>query len=240
MKKVLLSLTLFMASFFFITLDKVSAATVNQEITSDVMSWINDDFYSFREKLIELCKENNSYYVITHYNSTSSSFRAYVFTNKSQFYFASVVPNVEIHLYFNNSNQYKWENNEIVEMSTTGSNSYYRLYHYSSGYERFIIDSNFDLNYNLSYSIDYKYKDLTYSVTSGTIFPTLYKIYLDENPLPTDPFEEDKEILNNFYTTIFTKISDLAISFANIYTFLLIFGIFILIFVFELIWRRFI
>ena len=84
---------------------------------------------------------------------------------------------------------------------------------------------------------EFSYKTVLYG--TGNFYDSVTGEVVDPFVSP-DPFEEDKEIMNNFYTTIFTKISDLAISFANNYTFLLIFGIFILIFVFELIWRRFI
>lgn len=242
MKKLFIIITLLMSSFFFFSLEKVSAITyISNDITPEVMSWINEDFYAFRDKVIEHCEENNLYYIIVR-SISDSTYKAYVSNRTSRFSFGiQSASNIIIKLIVGGTDVYNFTNNDMKYYTTLPSSSELNMYHYDTGHELYILDSNFDFIYNVSVqvAIRYWYNSSVYPVVSGHVFPTLYKIYLDANPIPPDPYEEERVVMNNFYSTIFTKISDLATSISTNFTFLVIFAIFILIFVFELVRRKF-
>ena len=241
MKRVYLILTLFIASFFFVSLNKVSAATYTYEISESNFDYINDEFFKLREKTIEYCEANNLSYIIG-YNISYGKLLSHVF-NFTTYNFLNQydMPRIEFGI---SANMYYIDNDTLKSYGTLGS--YYTSFYNKKDVSTFsylsFLDTNIESINNTSpyFTWDFKYQDLTYTLNSGTKIPTLYEIYLDvkgDEPVVSDKFIEEKELMNNFYSTIFTKISDLATSLANNYTFLTIFGIFILIFVLELIRR---
>ena len=103
----------------------------------------------------------------------------------------------------------------------------------------FFLDTNSSNIINTSsYNYTLSYGDKIYTINNGDKFITVYDVYKDINGVEDDPvvddnkYPEEKERISNFYITIATKIGELATSFAINYIFLVIFGIFILIFLF--------
>ena len=63
MKRVYFILTLFIASFFFVSLNKVRAETIDFEIPESEINYINDEFLEFRDIVIKFCNDyNKSFY----------------------------------------------------------------------------------------------------------------------------------------------------------------------------------
>lgn len=244
MKRVYLILTLFITSFFFISLNKVNAATYEFTVNESELDYITDDFLKFRELLIEYCNTNNKKYVIV--PNTSYPLRAMVFdedTSGTSYYLEFVNVGSQGYLPFifisgATSVRYQSDSQSLY----IGSTSNQRISFYTTSGPTFTLkyfqDTNLDyIPYTGTvYSVNFKYNDLTYSFSDGELPPSIYKIYSDTN-IPLDKFEDEKVLINNFYSIIFIKISNLATDLANNYTFLLIFTIFILIFIIELIRR---
>ena len=237
MKKVYLLLSLFIIPVFFFSINKVSAATYEFEVSESNFEYINDDFYYIRDYALNHVSENGGYYVI-YYSVSSSTYRLV---------FLQSIKNIELTL---NSSSFDikfwtWSNNEGVLYNYTNNEIVYYTHNTSFLASSAIIDNKIDkyvyLDSNISTIYDTSgnetkitYKDNEYVVNSTTSVPSLYQIYLDSL---SDPYEEQKGIINNFYSTIATKIGEFVTNISTNYIFLLIFGIFTLIFVFELIRR---
>ena len=248
MKKVLLSLTLFMASFFFVTLNKVNAMEYDLEFNVNDLQLINDSFFEYKEKVVNFLSENNlSDFIILY---SQNRYKAIAIDNdcilkfNTQYIKAGVW---YLYLVASNCSAMSYSDSSNIEFTNTSYSENLAILANNSSYiSRFVYSSNFLLSTSEigSHVYNLNFQDKIYIYNSSQVY-SLYDIYLDfnkpeEEPALPDKFTEEKEILNNFYSTIFTKITDLANNFANNYIFLLILGIFILIFVFELIWRRFI
>ena len=232
MKRFYLILSLFMISFFFFSMNEVSASTFI--ITEAEMNYINDDFYALREETIKYCNENNKKYIIS-YNGVV--FFANIF-DEGNVYMNTVVYkdfNFPV-LVYNSADVYRIMDGVFKKLSISPTVTNFHTNSYVFTMNPYI-DSNVDQLVHLNYSHDLIYGDYTYHIDSGSHFPSLFEIYNIINA-PKDPFETDKLMLGNFYLTIGDKIGDLAIIFARNYIFIVITGILILIFVFELIRRK--
>lgn len=239
MRKIFIILTLIVSSFFVFK-PNVKADTVSYNVNSSHLNYINDDFYLIREKAIEYCNENNKHYVIIY----ESEFIAYVFDTD----YAFVGYNNPI-IYFKvdyTAEKYKIRSG-VFTLSGSATSITSSLVPTSSSTSinlNYYIDTNLEnVLYTGSKEFNIVYNDLIYPIKKDTVVPTLYQIYLDENyvepePEPEDPHLEEKEILSNFYTTVITKIGELANNVFNNYILLFSIGIFIFVFVFEIIFRR--
>lgn len=247
MKKLFLILALITSSFLFG--NSVSADTFNIEVDSAHFDYFNDDFYSFRDLLINKCSEDNSYYYI-YYNISKKRLESYVFSSayslvKDRYYSSQ---NKFYIIY--GSSSYKRYYLDGGSLSSVGSGSGYQLemiYDYSVSNPVFnyylLLDSNNDnIFFETMYknSINLTYKTINYSISNNDKFPTLYEIYTEYQSVVSDnPHQSELDILNNFYTLSIEKISYLASSMVNNYIYLSIIVIFILIFVFKFIFRRY-
>lgn len=238
MRKIFMILTLIVSSFFIFNIS-VEAKTIDYTVQDKHYEFINEDFFKLRELVINYVNENNKYYVI-HNNSAGSSLLASVFD-------CSYLEMLNYSLY-NSCGfiKYRLSNDKLsLEQSGTGS-SFSTQYTNTVGYFSYaFMDTNVkDIISKDTNTYIIRYNDLIYTIEPGDILPTLYQIYLDENyvepePEPEDPHLEEKEILSNFYTTVITKIGELANNVFNNYILLFSIGIFIFIFVFEVIFRRY-
>lgn len=237
MRKIFIILTLIVSSFFVFNTN-VKAATVEYTIKDTQYQFINDDFFKLRELVINYVNENNKYYVI--YNDYyGSSLQVSIFD-------CSYLKMSNYNL-FNSCGhtKYKLSNDKLSLVQSGSGTSFSSQYTNLSAYFSYaFMDTNVeDISSEDTNTYIIKYNDLTYTIEPGDILPTLYQIYLDENyvepePEPEDPHLEEKEILSNFYTTVITKIGELANNVFNNYILLFSIGIFIFIFVFEIIFRR--
>ena len=243
MKRLFTIITLLVSSFFLFSINEVRAETYTYELTENDFSYFNDDFFTFREQVIDYMESNNftGYYI---YGHNLTTLRAFLLNSNSYPSFSNVSGSNNIfYIYCENCSDVKFNSSGELEF----------VKHYTGGYKNQILNSTngntlgnyLDSNLSpISYSNNtyiINYNNSTYTIEKGSSAPTLYQIYLENTtPVePDDPYKEEKEVINNFYSTIIIKIGDLATSFASNFIFLLILGIFILIFVFELIRRRF-
>lgn len=236
MKRVYLILTLFMTSFFLFSIKEVKADTYTYDINPTFMDYINEEFLKLREETIKYCTENNINYIISYKdNKLTSYISSFNTTSFSDFKYKPRL------LMYNNYKKFALSSGAFIEIGN-GSNLDL-IFHDTNLDVNYLLylDTNLELLNNSGIDYIFKFNDLDYVVNQGDKLPTLYDMYLDskpDEPIVSDKFTEEQEIINNFYSTTFTKIGDLATTVANNYIFLIIFGIFILIFVFELIRSR--
>lgn len=240
MKKVYLMLALFVTSFFFFSINEVSAATYTYELTEEKMAYINDDFFKLREQVIEYVATNNlEGYLIYQLGLKVSAF---VFNSGYTLYVNNMYASnkVMLPLTYGNYTSINLDSNGNLSVGSTVTYSSTMNILSSSIVLDNYLDTDLPLTYHNSDIYEINYNGKTYTISKESTVPTMYQIYLD-NQVPEEPvdkFLEEKEVMNNFYSTIFAKIGELAVVFANNFTFLFIFGMFILIFVIEII-RRF-
>ena len=215
--KLLIFITLFISSFFFLFNENVKADSYTDlDYNVDVNSVITDDFLELRKNVINYANENKYNYIIY------SGF-AY-FTNISDF-----------------TGLQNWNNIPIVESCRINGTSLGSCTSSSSvSISGFNIKSILDSTVNLYYSGDFKrikYLEKEYLIDNVNPCPSVYKIYMDINNIPTDE-EQQKNIVSDFYLITISKLEYLSSVFIDNYIFLVIITIFILIFIFKLIFRR--
>jgi len=237
MKKVLITIFLFISSFFLFGLKDVYASDYTRTITEEDLSLINDDFLDFRSQIIEFCGDTKNY--IIYYES--STYKAIIYDKDSSAYI-SFTPTAPLNpwLRVRYVDLYQYKDNNLTFVSTATSIKSITIYSVesSSGYPYLDTNAPFAIN---SHTYTTIYNDKSYSFAS--IESTLYYIYLD-NFGSDNSYEEEKSFLLSFYTCIIEKISYLATSFATNYIFLTTFCIFVLIFIVYLVrrllkWKRY-
>lgn len=260
MKKVYLLLSLFIIPVFFFSIGEVRADMKYNEIPETDFDYLTEDFYKFRDLVIKYSEENSKKYIIFRQSSTyplavyffdedDSGSNYYLNTINYGGFYAPIIKISSVQ-FFRPSDDFS-SLNQLSNLTSETSLYYSTNTIYCNSYGctfsiRTFLDTNLDYIYYkaINYDVTIIYNDLSYEIsnnTRGVFPPTVYRVYTDiygDEDSSDSKFTDEKEIMNNFYSTIFTKIGDLAISFANNYIFLLIFGIMILIFVIELI-RRF-
>ena len=242
MRKIFIILTLIVSSFFIFNND-VKADTTTYNVNLTHFDYLNDEFYLLREKVIEYSNENNMYYLIVY---KSGEFNAYVF-EKKEYTIDFNDFNGSVYININSSSKICEIYDETLNCSGNSTSITFSLVaKYSSTSISYLnyLDSNIEsLKYTGSVDFNISYNDLLYSVTLNGTVPSLYQIYLDDTyvepePEPEDPHLEEKEKLSNFYTTVITKIGELATNVFNNFILLFVIGIFVFIFIFEIIFRR--
>lgn len=238
MKKVYLILTLFITSFFFISVTEVKANTYAYTVNETELTYLEkENFLTLRDLTIQHCEANNLKYII---GCSASSCYSHVFTQDK-------VPTIGFVI--NGNMKFPKLNYKTVTIYYLKSNkftewTYGLTYNYfvKSGESALTYESYIDTNVENfafgTHEYDITVGDYTYHVGVGEHFPSLYELN-ESMKEPPDKFIDDKEVINNFYTTVIEKINTLSEIILNNYVFLLIIGIFILIFVLELIMRRF-
>lgn len=240
MKKFVLAFTILLSSFFFFNF-KVKANLVE----NFSFNYIPEDFLVKKKVVDDYIKINDTYgtnYVILlrFENSKISNYSVCIFTDTSSTVYYSSSKNL---IMFNAHRR----NCSIFENNTLGDFTYFSqggMTLFTSGsYRWYIIYSSFDLKTSVS---DYTFtltaedysKDFSFD---GSNFPTIYDMYVEKNGelVPDNPHKEEQEILESFYTLCIDKLKYLSEVFLSNYIYLSIIVIFIIIFVFKLIFRRF-
>lgn len=232
MNKLLVLISLFLSSFFLFSFS-VSAATSNIDISEDTYNLINDTFFTVKEEVEEYAKNNNfNTYFIT-YSSNSYNVLFYNNTNNSNF-ICSLSSDLSCVFYKAFTTGSYRENSGLVVGGTTSSliinSSSYKNYLYSNIGLKIIDSSTSLLNLN--------YNGRTYEFVGGDTIYSIYDIY-ESITLEENPHQEEFNILSNFYNTVIDKLEYISEVFVSNYIYLSILVIFLLIFVFELIFRRF-
>lgn len=246
MKKILV-FSFIVFSSFFLFCSNTLADTFNIEVDSSHFDYFNDDFYTFRDLLINKCSEDNSYYYIF-YNTSSKRLESYVFSSayslvKDRYYSSKN----NFHIIYGSSSYKKYYlSSGSLGLSGSGSGyQLYMIYDYSSSNSSFnyylLLDSNNDnIFFESMYgnNINLTYKTISYSISNRDKFPTLYEIY-EKSLSISDPHLEEKKVLSDFYTLVIDKLLYLTNFIVSNYIYLSIICVFLLIYIFSLIKRRF-
>lgn len=230
MKKFVFAFTILLSSFFFFNSYVKASDPFIVNYDDNVLSSINEEFFTIRNLVIDFANQNSYNYMIW-YND--GIYRYFFVDSSKKIYFSTG------RSWFENSS-FLWAvytlNLETEEFIL--SNSSYNFV--SSSSEIYcLLDSNIDIYYD-PYSLNINYSGNTYVVDSTTKLKTIYDIYLEfGGVVPVDPHQEEIDKVGNFYTLCIDKLKYLSEVFLSNYIYLSIIVIFIIIFVFKLIFRRF-
>lgn len=221
MKKLLIIITLFMSSFFLFCNKEVKADITISD--TDIDTYITDDFLVMRDEVIN--QFTNYDYVI--FTRSDNSYIILIFESTD-----TITLDISS-ISFKGHDWYTYSSSSFNLVFTNHSVNY--------NFNKIkILDSSRKLYFISSTSFNIIYKDLVYNVNNTEPFVTYYDIYCDihEND-HSNPHQEEIDKLSNFYTLVIQKLAYLAETIASNYIYLSIIVIFILIFVFLLIFRRF-
>lgn len=252
MKKLLIIMTLFLSSFFFLSLKEVKADEYNIEF---------DNFDYVGETFLEV-KEAADQYI----NDSSNTYTDYlIYISSGKFYYVAAFSSLSSDSsycyleYLDHVSDYRMlckaiSIGKILEYKNGSLSNYSAVNPYSAvsynpiltpKYSNYFLYSTFDFIYtntlDIDMSINIKHLDFTLKVNNGDKIHSMYEFYnLYNSPVEENPHQEEIDKVTNFYSMIIEKIGYLADQIVNNYILLFIIGIFILIFVFLLIFRRFI
>lgn len=222
MKKLLIIMTLFMSSFFLFSLEDVKADVT---FTVDVKSCINDDFFVIRDNIINTYGSTYDYIFV--YEKTNNRYSLYLFDSSDTVYLQGNSLQIRgADFYTSPLTNVNWRFN-----LTISSTSFY------VDDKKIILDSSMDIFTNGG-SFNIYYNDFSYVASKTESFPTYYKIYLDILEIEA-PHNQQLSMLQSFYNIVIEKLGYLGEILVNNYIYLSIIVIFMLIFVFKLIFRRF-
>lgn len=245
MKKVILSFAIVLSSFFIFNF-KVKADDINYSVD---LSVLNDNFYTLKNLSEKFILDDTTY---------SDNYIIYLFNNKL---YVSFIPldvsyNVKCSFYNNkylrclfssNLDRYvlKSSKDSISKSSTLAYNQNY-VYVVDTSFSFIPLYSNFDLVFDFSstYKIVFTYNDFSTinNLTTADTLKTIYQIneeYEEYKGILDNKHKEEKQVLENFYSLCIEKIKYLGEIFMSNYIYLAIIVIFIIIFIFKLINRRF-
>lgn len=238
MKKLLTIITLFVSSFFFLSLEDVKAVEIDFEVD---LSLINDTFYQVKKLSDEFIESDTSY---------SDS---YIIFYESNLYYVHFLPlNYNSNLYYayydggtfymvvgsGSPKKYKYDSssNTLISSGSFSSN-YIKPY-----IKTYFLFSNFTFNFrnDTSNILNYRYNDWSYSQEeiSSNYFMSLYALNV-EYEINSNPHQEELEKIESFYNVIIEKLSYIGEVLVSNYMYLSIIVIFLLILVFEMIFRRY-
>lgn len=239
MKKLLIIITLFVSSFFLFSLENVKAYEYNVELDFSLM----EDTLSLKEKLdvfIETDTTYSDYYFIYSDNGT---IKYYIFLLDSSLdNLKMIVNNYAFGINYSGSLKF---GSYLSSISFNSGISNATLWMYNSNNTSTILYFNFNIEYAVSgHTVTYNYDDFSYTETFvvGNKLSNLYDVYLKyQEHLGNKELihKEEIEKLGSFYTIVIEKLDYLVETIASNYIYLSIIVIFILIFVFLLIFRRF-
>lgn len=260
MKKLLIIMTLFMSSFFFLCNKEVKAAVnLSHEMDFTIFE-TSDTFFRLKSEIENILALDNgtSYsdlYLITY---ESGKFYGYIFSSSYNYSPVAIFNSALDSLYVRVSSyasdrlatRYYFDSSDNLVSKTsyqTGNINVFYVVYSSRTINYSIRDVNSSNTSNIKDSIinhyynDYEVVDTIES--SASVYSTTYDLYLKYK-------EEVGEIINkhieelgkveSFYTVVIQKLTYLAEIIVSNYIYLSIIVIFILIFVFLLIFRRFI
>ncbi len=239
MKRLFMIITLFISSFFLFSF-KVNA----KEYTKEVDFSLIETTLSLKEKLdvfIETDVNYSDYYFIY---SDNGEIKYYIIRlNGSLDNLSIITDSLYFGLKYNASLKFGTNLNYIDLIGGASSNIFY-LSHLNKPSSH-LLYMNFDYYFTSgNSSITYNYNDfsITNSISSGNKLLTLYDVYLEYQKylgLNDSVHKEELNKLSSFYSIVIDKLNYLSDVIVGNYIYLSIIVIFILIFVFKLIFRRY-
>lgn len=242
MKKLLIIITLFMSSFFFLFTKDVKAYEYIKEVDFSLI----EDVLSLKEKLDTFIETDTTYSDYYFIYSDMGTIEYYILPiDGSLSNFSTRTNGTFLYVYY--SSYLKTGTNlSNINLNGGASTGIFYMYHEIEAQSKSIIlYSNFDIKTTISgHTIIYSYQDFSYTenFVNGEKVSTLYDVYLKyQEHLGNKELVHQEEIdkLSGFYNVVIDKLSYLAEQIVSNYIYLSILVIFILIFVFMLIFRRF-
>ena len=235
MKKLLLIITLFVSSFFLFCRNEVKASEVILDITFDL---IDDTFLNVKNLADEFLTTNTDYdtYIIVY----KSGYKVYFFKNASASKVSCNVYSGDLScpLYKSYTAYSYYSSSSTLGGASTSSS--FGTFDYASKFSN-ILYSTIPFIQSGGYSTDIinlNYQGNTKMVLYEETVPLVYDLYLEINS-SEEEVPEELENVTNFYLMVIEKINYLAEQIATNYVLLSIIGIFIIVFLFLLIFRRF-
>lgn len=232
-----------MVSSFFVFNNNVKADTLSYVVDEQDIAYINEDFYKVREWAINRANNYEKYYIII-YNTTKTRFEIYLFNVNTFTYTNSSYDNILYpYIYLSLSGGQLWYlSNGTIQSGgypkTLSASFYNNSYSNKFTYINYL-DTNIELFTGKNeHTYTLTYNDFSFTFSNTDHFPSLYEFKtIFENPPVQEP--ERNESLDSFYYLIMEKIELFANYFITNSTLLFIIGIIILIFIIELIFRRY-
>lgn len=249
MKRLFINIFMLFSSFFLFS--GVKAATLQPEID---LSLINEDFFQIKEAAENFVKEDETYsddFIIYIYGSSLYvSFyklnNTYIpnCTFRSSEYLLCLISPRGVSL---DAFKFSKTSQSLFKSTTIAYNQNYISYKKGDSFTFVPLYSTFDIDfkkYNGSSSIVYKINDFSSIIYDDDTykFKTLYMIKKEYDSFIGDKeliHQEEGNVLKSFYTLCIEKIKYLSDVLVGNYIYLSIFAIFILIFIFSLIKRRY-
>ena len=226
-KSFLRALVLVLSSFFFISIKDVKAEDVTFTCSDDCMSLLNEDFYFYRDKVIEYSKANNYYYCICYW-FYGKKYQLILFHSDTDSFEVNSI--YEFHSKYYNISDIKY----LSLSDTTDFSNLRSMESFSFGLSDFsVLDYSF--NIFTSYDINIVCNDKTLLFNQNNRFPSLYD-FNTSAPI-IDSHLKEKEVISSFYTICIEKIKYLGEQIVSNYIYLSMLVILILIFIIELIRR---
>lgn len=232
MKKFVFAFTILLSSFFFFNF-KVKA--VVKEYSFEInFDNINDTFFNIKtsaenyitsstyDNFIIYTNESN-YFRVYFYNLNSSSFKCYTYAS-----FSCLLSPVTVYNY-----EFRSSSSSFSKLGFTSdprfNNPNYLLY------------SSVPIKMD-NIRVNFIYDSFNYSISENDNYLPIYDLYLKYQEYLGNKdlvYQEEKEKLESFYILCIDKLNYLSEVFLSNYIYLSIIVIFIIIFVFKLIFRRF-
>lgn len=227
MKKVLLSFAIVLSSFFLFNSKIEALSEYSFNITFDN---INERFYKIKDLSENFLKTSDFNNFVIYFNKNYSDY--YV-------YFYNFDKDVVVCKSFGG---FKCFIQTAVDNYTFSSDSSKLTKAGSTNYPSFD-DPNLFLYSSAKVSVDdikvnFNYGSSSYVINENDNYLPIYDLYLKVSEI-SDLHKEEKEVLESFYSLCIEKLKYLAEVFVSNYIYLAIIVIFIIIFVFKLINRRF-
>lgn len=246
MKRLYIVLTIFLSSFFFLSSSKVKAAETTYYVPSELTSVIENNYQTMVNTADNFINNDSNY--------SDLYFIDYV-PNNQEYWLTVLSSDFRNDLYSMNDSSWGFgiwgvyfPNKFVIYVYSQDFTSVEYSFDMDSAYilsnEHFIVSSNFPLSSINPYTevnpdtVTYVYEEhnYTFDLNTNTGFKTVYEMYEDVHGEPDTPIVNNP--VDDFYTIIISKIILLGNDFANNSILLTLVVICILIFLFELIFRR--
>ena len=226
-KSLFIALFLVLSSFFFISVKEVEAEDITFTCPEERISLLNEEFYSYRDKVINYANENNYYYYI-YYWLYGKKYQVMFFHSDSDSFLANS-------RYEFNSNNYNISDVKYLSLSdTTNFSDITSMGSFSFGFNDFTI-LDYSFNIFTTYEVNLVCNNKTFIFNQNNKFPSLYDFIASEPVI--DSHLEEKKVITNFYTICIEKIKYLGEQITSNYIYLSMVVVLILIFIIELIRR---
>lgn len=228
MKKVILSFAIVLSSFFIFNF-KVKASELSLDISFDN---INEEFLKVKSSAEELMTQyNKQEFVIV----KKDMYYVYFFDDSFESATCSISNSKVSCWIYHSQSKFKYYNDVLSSAGTSSSN--FGSYDYSDFSNILYATFTFILK-DSSNTLNLNYANTSLQVNNLDTIPLVYDLYLKSSEV-SDPHKDEKQVLESFYSLCIEKLKYLAEVFVSNYVYLAIIVIFIIIFIFKLINRRF-